>query len=170
MFRLVDLLLAFALVVMPTAGFSHSTPIEEPIEEEPILTLVWGEKTAQFSDADLRELDLIEIQTSSDWTNGRRVFMGPRIRDVIAVFDDTFELKSDGTVKAVAVNDYAVEIPTLDFKRYDVILALEMDGVRLTLRDKGPLWIVYPRDDHPELVDPMVNARWVWQLERLELK
>jgi hypothetical protein len=51
-----------------------------------------------------------------------------------------------------------------------VILALSMDGRELSLRDKGPIWIVYPRDDHKELHDPVFNSRWIWQLDRLELR
>ena len=68
---------------------------------------------------------------------------------------------------ATAINDYSVEIPIEDYATYDVILATEMDGKKLTLRDKGPIWIVYPRDDHSELDDPVVNARWIWQLVEL---
>jgi len=76
----------------------------------------------------------------------------------------------ENTVTATAANDYSVEIPVSDFLDYDVILAITMDGERLTLRDKGPLWIVYPRDDHPELSSPLINSRWIWQLVALELK
>lgn len=74
------------------------------------------------------------------------------------------------TVMAKALNDYQVEIPVADFQRYDVILASSMDGKVLTARDKGPLWIVYPRDKHGELADERIDQRWVWQLNRLELR
>jgi hypothetical protein len=45
-----------------------------------------------------------------------------------------------------------------------------MDGERLLPRDKGPIWIVYPRDDFPELTDIRYDYRWVWQLTRLEIR
>ena len=80
-------------------------------------------------------------------------------------------LGADGTVlRATALNDYAVDIPVEDCERYPVILALTRDGAPLSRRDMGPIWIVYPRDDFPELQVETVNARWVWQLTELEVR
>ncbi|HSG35732.1 MAG TPA: oxidoreductase, partial [Sphingomonadaceae bacterium] len=70
----------------------------------------------------------------------------------------------------VAANDYKVEIPLEDFVRYDVIFATSMNGDRLSLRDKGPIWIIYPMSDHRELRDPAYNQRLIWQLVRIELE
>ncbi len=44
------------------------------------------------------------------------------------------------------------------------------DGERLSLRDKGPLWLMYPIDDHAELQDPLYNVRLIWQLTSMELR
>jgi hypothetical protein len=57
-----------------------------------------------------------------------------------------------------------------DFAKYPVLLAYSMDGKALTARDKGPLWIVYPRDDYPEIKDPLLDSRWVWQLKEIDVK
>lgn len=73
-------------------------------------------------------------------------------------------------VMASALNDYTVEIPIEDFLNYDVLLATEMNGEEMLVRDKGPIWIVYPRDDFPELQLETINARWVWQLTELEVR
>ena len=53
---------------------------------------------------------------------------------------------------------------------YDVILAMWANGVRLSRRDKGPIWLMYPLDDHPELSEAKYSSRLVWQLVRMELK
>jgi hypothetical protein len=71
------------------------------------------------------------------------------------------------TVVASALNDYLIEIPVSDFQDYPVLFALKMNGRELTVRDRGPIWIVYPRDDFPELRNERVNARWVWHLNAL---
>ena len=42
-----------------------------------------------------------------------------------------------------------------------------MNGDRLRVRDKGPLWIVYPRDDYAELRSKDVDYKMVWQLREL---
>ena len=34
-----------------------------------------------------------------------------------------------------------------------MLVALRIDGRQLDVRDKGPLWIVCPRSDYPELDD-----------------
>ncbi|MCI2394477.1 hypothetical protein [Aliiroseovarius sediminis] len=45
-----------------------------------------------------------------------------------------------------------------------------MDDKALERSDKGPLWIVYPRDAHKELQDIRYDYRWVWQLSELAVK
>lgn len=121
------------------------------------------EQTVQrLTRADLEALPQHVVVTTSDWTEGAVAFRGPLGRDVLALAGP-----ASGSVKVVAANDYAVEIPVEDFYAFDVVFALEMDGRPLSLRDKGPIWIIYPRDDHAELQDPAFNARWVWQLERI---
>jgi hypothetical protein len=103
--------------------------------------------------------------TSTSVTEGVNRFEGVLMRDLL----DKVEARGE-TVVATALNDYVVEIPMDDFHDYDVIAALAMDGERLLPRDKGPIWIVYPRDDFEELQDIRYDYRWVWQLIRIEIR
>ncbi len=140
------------------------------VAEDVLLTISSESSDAAFSIAytrsELTAMPQTQIQTATEWTDGRPVFEGPLARDVIAGVG----AHGETVVNAIAVNDYSVEIPLSDFERYDVILALSMDGKELSLRDRGPIWIVYPRDNHEELHDPSFNSRWIWQLDRLELR
>ncbi|GAB4362043.1 MAG: molybdopterin-dependent oxidoreductase [Kiloniellaceae bacterium] len=120
---------------------------------------------AHFDRAMLAALPQHEIRTSTEWTDGVKVFRGPLVRDVLAAVGASGE-----TAVATAVNDYAVEIPLSDFAAYPVVLAMSMDGETLSLRNKGPLWIVYPRDDHAALRNSEMNSRWIWQLRSLEIR
>ena len=87
------------------------------------------------------------------------------MRDVLG------QVGATGTrVRASAHNDYLIEIPIEDFYAFDVILAHSMDGAPLSPRDKGPLWIIYPRDAHRELQDIRYDYRWVWQLRLIEVE
>jgi hypothetical protein len=45
-----------------------------------------------------------------------------------------------------------------------------MNGKQMEVSDKGPIWIVYPRKDHPELQDSKFNDRWVWQLKEMRVE
>ena len=112
----------------------------------------------------LQALGGVTLQTSTAWTEGRPTFEGVLIRDLLKQAG-----ASGKTVTAVALNDYKVEIAAADFEKYPVILAYKMDGEFLKIRDKGPLWIVYPQDEFPELKDKATQKKWVWQVKELRI-
>ena len=100
----------------------------------------------------LQEISLSEAlgvsrtRTSTAWTSGKQDFEGVSLKvllERVGAFGDRIE--------AIALNDYKVEIPVSDFSRWPVILAYRANGALLRVRDKGPLWIVYPQDDFPAL-------------------
>lgn len=72
------------------------------------------------------------------------------------------------SLRASALNDYVAVIP-IDDLRFEPILATKVDGRVLTIRDKGPLWIAYPRDQYKVLQDARYDSRWVWQLNKLHV-
>ena len=147
----------FVLSALVVFGFAIT-----PAWAEALLTIRSNGTTVEMSDETFDGIEKVVLRTGTDWTDGVGVFKGPLARNVLeAAGIDPAKVT---TIHATAANDYTVEIPAADFAKYDVILATEIDGKRLTLRDKGPIWIVYPRDDHDELDDPKVNARWIWQL------
>ena len=124
-----------------------------------------GDAKASFDRDMLAELGLRTVRTSTTWTDGVKTFEGVLARDLLA------RVGAKGSkVTATALNDYAIDIPMSDFETYDVLLALRMDGKDLLPRDKGPVWIVYPRDEKPELRDPRFDSRWVWQLKALQVR
>lgn len=136
-------------------------------QSEPVVLEISGqiEQSRTFTLSQLAALGAVEITTTTAWTEGKHVFEGVLARDVIAAVGPT----SSTIVSAIALNDYQADIPLSDFIDHDVILAWSMDGVAMTRRDKGPLWIVYPRDTLLELQDERYEHRWVWQLNRLLL-
>ncbi len=139
-----------------------------PAAAETVLTIRAGENAIALSREEFAAIKTVNYSTTTDWTDGKTRFSGPLIRQVLETAG--VDAASVETIHATAANDYTVEIPAADIAKYDVILATEMDGKRLTLRDKGPLWVVYPRDDHAELNDPEVNSRWIWQLVELKVE
>ncbi len=124
-----------------------------------------GEGVAEFDRAMLEGLGLREVTTSTAWTEGRSTFEGVSAEAVM----DFVGARGD-EARAVALNDYHVEIPLSDFHDYPVILALKMDGRYMRVRNKGPIWIVYPVDQYSELDRPDIQHRWIWQLRHLEVR
>ena len=113
----------------------------------------------------LESLGVTKLKTSTAWTVGESVFEGVLARDLLEA------VGAEGTlVVATALNDYVVSIPLRELYDYPVLLAFKMDGRYLEIKDKGPIWIVYPRDQYQELQNPMVDKNWVWQLSNLEVR
>lgn len=123
-----------------------------------------AEGAAHFDMTMLRALPAARLETTTAVTDGVRRFDGFLMRDLLA------HVGAQGTsVTARALNDYVIEIEIEEFNRFDVLVAYEMDGEPLLPSDKGPLWIVYPRDRHAELQDIRFDYRWVWQLRWLDI-
>ena len=72
-------------------------------------------------------------------------------------------------LRTFALNDYAVTIPIAELRAYPVLLALDRDGQPLSVRERGPLWVIYPWSQHPELDDRVHRQRSIWQLRAIEV-
>ena len=74
------------------------------------------------------------------------------------------------TITATAINDYAVDIPASDADNPHVIVAIRMNGALMPVREKGPLWVVYPLTDEPALETEETKSKMIWQLNRLDIR
>lgn len=119
------------------------------------------------TDAVLAKIGLISYQAVLPGMDDKfHVVRGPLMRDLLVAAGIEGE-----TALGMALDKYEVDIPTQDFKDYDVIAAIEVDGKAISVREKGPAWIVYPTVDHAELrKDPVYEARSIWQLKELTIK
>jgi hypothetical protein len=121
------------------------------------------EGVAKFDRAMLKNLKVTKLKTTTPWTEGVREFEGVLASDLMAA------LGAEGSVViATAINDYQAEIPASDFTKFPVLLAWSMDGEELKVRDKGPIWIIYPQDDFAELRTEETKNKWIWQLKSLD--
>ena len=69
--------------------------------------------------------------------------------------------------EVLALNNYRTTIPIADFSAYPVLLALKQDGQYMTVRNKGPLFIIYPFDEFPELRADLYYSRSAWQVRSI---
>lgn len=142
---------------------------ELPDPEGPVVLTVSGNISATNGDGValfdlemLRELETRSFTTETIWTDGPQTFEGASL--------DDFLLKigvEEGQLTATAVNDYEIDIPVSDAVSDGPIIAYAVNGKAMTLRDKGPLWIVYPYDAKPEYRSEVIYARSIWQLDRI---
>lgn len=119
---------------------------------------------ADFDDAMLAGLPQRTINTRTPWHEGVKKFTGPLLRDVLSAAGARGQ-----TIRAVALNDYKVDIPFEDAVKIDVVMARLLDDKPMPVRDKGPLFIIYPFDERPELRSPQYFSRCAWQLRTIEI-
>lgn len=120
---------------------------------------------AVFDDAMLSALPQISFVTETPWSKGPVKFTGPLLSDVLKAVN-----ASGSNLKAIAINDYKINIPMEDAKKYGVILARQMDGKLLTIRDKGPLFVMYPFEQFPEIKTSIYYSRCIWQLQAIAVE
>lgn len=154
------------LAIMPALAQPLAKPADRPFLEVTgkIKVTNDGDK-ATFDLALLESVGKAKTKTTTAWTEGTPEFEGVNLKALL----DRLGASGDAVI-AVALNDYKVEIPIADFTRYPVILAYRMNGELLKVREKGPLWIIYPQDDFPALKNKETQAKWVWQIKELRVK
>ncbi len=148
-------------------GLAAARDLQQPTG--PVILTISGQinhknvgDTAQFDLLMLQEIGAQIVSTSTIWTDGVHSFTGVPLDVLLATVGGT-----GATLKATAINDYAIEIPTVDAVPGGPILAYEMDGATMSVRDKGPLWIVYPFDSKPDYQTEVIYSRSIWQLDRI---
>ena len=122
---------------------------------------------AVFDMAMLERLPQTSFVTRTPWYAQARKFTGPLLREVLAAAG--VPGSPGGQLRAVALNDYRVDIPADDAQRYDLLLARLLDDKPMPVRDKGPLFIIYPFDQQAALRNAVYYSRCAWQLKAIEV-
>jgi hypothetical protein len=163
--KLIGLLL---LSLLLTTGLASADP-QLPAPRGRVILSVSGNigaanagDSAEFDRDMLRRLKITRLRTKTPWSGATHEFEGVLVRDLMAALGARGEVAF-----ARALNDYEVAIPTSDFDRYPVLLAFAADGEPLRVKDKGPIWIVYPQDQFRELRSAEAQRKWVAQVTAL---
>jgi len=148
---------------VPAAAFEMRAPTEE------VVLVVSGEiavtnqgDTAAFDRSMLEDLGGDIIVTSTIWTDGVSEFEGVKLSTLAKLFGI-----ESGVFVGYAINDYSVEIPVSDAYDHQPIIAYKRNGEFMSVRDKRPLWIIYPYDLDPATNTELIYSRSIWQLDRL---
>ncbi|MFV3416223.1 hypothetical protein ACQCLI_15705 [Pseudomonas nitroreducens] len=92
-----------------------------------------------------------------------------RLRDLEALLVG-FERADTQHLRVEALNDYSTLIPLGDLDAFEPILAYRRDGHSIGIAERGPLFVIYPMVDHPELRTQVYFNRTVWQVSRITLE
>jgi hypothetical protein len=162
---------AILLIVASNTDLAQGQDQSLPQPTQQVILTIMGkierknsEAAALFDRPMLEALGLETLRTSTAWTDGTVEFVGVPVRKLMQAVGARGK-----TVMASALDNYHVQIPMSDFEQYPVLFALRMEGKELN-SDRGPIWIVYPRDNFPQLQNESVDARWIWQLSKLTVE
>ena len=163
--RLVAVALLLSVSLLP----AHAAPLAAPAGDV-VLTISGGvaetngDGEARFDMAMLKALPATEFTTTTIWTDGKIRFTGVLLKDLLAAVG-----AHGKTVHAVALNDYAIDMPLADAMSGGPLLAYAVNGQPMPVRDKGQLWIVYPYDSDAKYRSELAYSRSIWQLARIEI-
>lgn len=143
-----------------------------PQPKGPVILTVSGEITHTNGDGvarfDLEMLGALEQRTTTattPWLDEANDFTGPLGSAILEAVGARGQ-----TLKVTALNDYFANIPVQDFHDLPVIFATHIDGHEMSVRDKGPLFIIYPFDEFPGLFNEIYFGRSVWQIVKIDIQ
>ena len=165
--RFLTLFSAVGLILLTSA---HGVVAETlPSLTGPILLRIDGVDPVRFPgghlDLDLPMLQAIDATTFSTgtiWTEGSHEYTGVSLQalvQTVGIIGDTLTLQ--------AMNDYSVEVPVSDAVPGGPIIAYFSDGAPMSVREMGPLWLIYPYDSDPDFQTDVIYSRSIWQLDRI---
>lgn len=155
----------FAAVLAPVSAAALDSPTESVV-----LTVTGAIDNTNDDDRATFDLPMLEAlaghhgEMETPWTEGRTAFDGPLLKAVLEAVGARGKV-----LRVVALNDYSAEIPVGDATDFETILATRMNGKPMSVRDKGPLFLIYPFDSHPELYNEKYFSRSVWQIKAIEV-
>jgi hypothetical protein len=123
---------------------------------------VAGQSPYTFDDQDLSALEQVEFSTTTIWTPGPQKFSGPSLKTLLETVG-----AGPGPLSLQAVNDYSVILSQDMIEENAPIIANRINDRTFSVREKGPLWLVFPYDRRIDYQQEEVYAVSVWQLTQI---
>lgn len=140
----------------------HLKPLES---EETILTISSSKGVKEYTLAEIEVLGLKRLHTSTFWPEDNGAYEGVLLQDL---------LHNVGTEKCTsllisALDGYQVKIPCEDFEKWPVLLATRQNGKKMSIRQKGPIRIIYPLDIGGDIASSDMRSRWIWAIQSISI-
>lgn len=130
-----------------------------------LVFVVSDQPSKSFTFDELSRMPVTRFTTHLPWFLGEAEFTGVSLSD--------FLMNEYGKIPDIvyfqALNDYSIEIGKTDIERYNPIIAYLKDGKKMTVREKGPYWIIYSLSEHPSIDNSHYHSQMIWQLEKMQI-
>jgi len=149
--------------MLANLAFALPTPKGEPI--------LWVSgnisQTNSPQGAEFDESMLLAVEHGAIHTNNHVVsevveYKGPKLASLLEYVG-----ANGKQVQVIAWDDYVVTISLEDIMKYGILLATHEAGVRMTIDDKGPLFVVFPFTQHAQLRNDFYYSLSVWQVREI---
>lgn len=158
--------LLFPSVFLCLIFMSIATHASEMPNNKTILTVsgaINAERQVKFDMTMLQTLPQYSITTHNPWAKGLHTYQGFSAIDLLK------RLGSQSTlIQVTALNDYMTEIPVSDFAENGAIFATHQDGKPMSVRNLGPIMVIYPFDERKELKSELFYGRSIWQIRHIK--
>ncbi len=154
----------FLRSIIPLAISDVLFGISQPVfaQNPAALQVSGGGVEISFTLENLDALPQVAFSTTTAWTDGLVDFEGPSLASVLQASGlDARELI------LTALDNYTVTMQAPSADATYPIIATRMNGDIMSVRDKGPLWVVYPYDSDPDYRSETVYFHSIWQLDRI---
>ncbi len=134
------------------------------LEVRGAITRTNADRAARFDMAMIEALPSARLSTSTPWTKGVQEFVGVPLRTLLEAVG-----AQGRQLQATAINEYRSVIPLEDAVRDNALVAYRLNGQPMPVRDKGPLWLVFPYDSSPRMRTEAMLGRSIWQLKAIQV-
>lgn len=162
--RIVTILCA---LLLPSQGISAELAAPQG---DVILTVTGDIDRTSMGDSVAFDLEMLEalpqeqFNTSTIWTEGTHIFSGVSLKTLLENVGAKGKM-----LEAIATNDYKVSIPAEDAVTDGPMVAYLLDAKTMSVRERGPLWIVYPYDQQRKYRSEVIYSRSIWQLKSINV-
>jgi hypothetical protein len=156
--------------VVAPASINQGSSIPAPTEA--IILTVSGAinnknagNTLEFDMPTLEKIGLVKYTVSDPWEHKEVTYTGVLMSNLLEVADVP---DSATTVRVVALDDYAADIPISEIEAWPILLATQADGEYITVDNNGPTRIIFPYDTYSDIT--AARNMSVWNNKQLEIR
>ena len=128
-----------------------------------ILRVHAGSSAREYTLADIESLGLKQMKTSTFWKEDDGVYQGVLLRDLL----QDAGIQGSKTISITALDGYTTRIPREDWETWPILLATRREGEPMSIRKKGPLRILYPKDLGGPVAKVEMRIRWIWAIKEI---
>ncbi|REG83909.1 hypothetical protein [Marinomonas pollencensis] len=123
--------------------------------------------SAQFDRKMLAALPQHKLTTTMAWVSKKERphdYVGFSALDLLELVGGTGDI-----LRIKALNQYVIDVPISDFVDYGAIFAIKKDGKDISIRNLGPIMVLYPFDDNKDLRHEVYYWRAIWQVSSIKV-